>query len=188
MSNTLKLVIVAVVALVIGLLVGFFAGRGILERKWSQPYATIAPEEAARYADGDADPAPKSGAKVIKPMPIGRARVALAALTAKDTVVATGASVGADEKDTDLHVTVENRGTCKLIAASGIAYGFGPRGAAAATNKHGENLVAFKLETPLEPGKHTTVSQKLRYADAATLAIAQIDATECADGTSWKRP
>jgi len=187
MSQTLKLVIVAVVALVIGLLVGFFAGRGMLERKWSQPYATIAPDEASRYADGDADPAPKSGARIVRPMPIGRACVALAALTAKDTVVATGASVGADEKAMDLHVTVENRGTCKLTAASGIAYGFGPHGAPAATNKHVENLVAFKLEAPLEPGKHVTVAKKLRYADAATLAIAQIDATECADGTSWKR-
>ena len=187
MSNTLKLVIVAVVALLVGLAVGFFAGRGMLERKWSQPYARVSPVEESRYAHNDSDPAPKSGAKIVKPMPIGKARAALAAMTAKDAVVATVSSVGADENAVELHVTVENRGTCKLTGASGIAYGFGPRGLPAPTNKHGENLVSFKLESPLEPGKHTTVAQKLRYAEAATLAIAQIDATECADGTSWKR-
>ena len=51
----------------------------------------------------------------------------------------------------------------------------------------GDYTVPLGKASVTRPGKHVTVAKKLRYADAATLAIAQIDATECADGTSWKR-
>lgn len=186
MSQTKKLVLVAVVALLVGGLVGFFAGRALLERRWSQPYAALSPADAARYADGG-DPAPKAGTQLVKPMPIGKAREVLASLTAKDPAVATVASVGADDSEMELHVTVENRGSCKITGGSGVAYGFSPTGASAATNKHGEHFAAFKVEGPIEPGKHVVSSQKLRFAAQTTLAIAQIDVTECADGTTWKR-
>lgn len=184
---TKKLVIVAIVALVVGGLVGFFAGRALLERSWSQPYATLSPADATRYADGG-DPAPKAGTQVLRPLPIGKARAALAALTAKDPVVATVGSVGADDAEMELHVTVENRGGCTITGGSGVAYGFTPTGQSAPTNRHGEHFVSFKLDAPIEPGKHAVASQKLRFASKATLAIAQIDVTECADGTTWKRP
>ncbi len=186
MSVNLKIIVAAVVALVVGLVIGFFAGRVLLEHKWSQPYAVLTPSEATKAAEG-ADPSPPAGTKVLKPMPIGRARVALAELTASDPMRSPGASVGAGEDGVELHVVVENKSACKITGASGVAYGFDPRGRPAATNKHGEPFVAFKLEAPLEPGKKAIVSEKLRFAESATLAVAHIDATTCADGTAWKR-
>lgn len=186
MSQSRKLVIVAAVALLVGGLVGFFAGRALLERKWSQPYAALSPADATRYADGG-DPAPRAGTQIVNAMPIGKAREALQALTATDPAVVTVGSVGSGDTELELHVTVENRGRCKITGASGVAYGFTPTGKPAPTNRHGEHFAAFKVEEPIEPGKHVVASQKLRFADKATLAIAQIDATECADGTTWKR-
>lgn len=186
MSQTRKLVLVALVALLVGGLVGFFAGRALLERKWSQPYATLSPADASRYADGG-DPAPSAGTQIVSALPIGKARAALAALTTKDPAIVTVGSVGSGDAELELHVTVENRGRCTITGASGVAYGFTPTGKPAATNKHGEHFAAFKVDSPIEPGKHVVASQKLRFAEKATLALAQIDATECADGTTWKR-
>lgn len=186
MSQTKKLVLVALVALLVGGLAGFLAGRALLERSWSQPYATLSPADATRYADGG-DPAPKAGTQILRALPIGKARAALAALTAKDPAVVTVGSVGADDAELELHVTVENRGSCTITGGSGVAYGFTPTGQPAPTNKHGEHFAAFKIDAPIEPGKHAIASQKLRFAGKATLALAQVDATECADGTTWKR-
>jgi hypothetical protein len=187
MPKFLKIVIPAVVALVIGLLIGFFVGRSALQRQWAQPYAIISPVDAIHSASEDGDATPPVGSKVLKPMPIGRARAALASMTADDKATCPHASVGSDDEGLVLHVTVENKGACKITSASGIAYGFDPHGMPAATNKHGESYVAFKLDAPVEPGKRVVAAQKLRYASAATLAVAQIDAATCADGSTWKR-
>jgi hypothetical protein len=188
MSDRLKIAIIATFALVIGVVIGFFAGRTTLERSWAQPYAEVTPKQAERWASADADPSPKAGTTIVKPMPIGRVRATLGKMTVSDPAISTVGSIGSGDDGLELHVTIENRGKCKITSAAGVAYGFDAEGMPAATNKHGEPFVAFKLDAPIEVGKKAVASQKLRYAKAATLAVAQIDRATCADGSSWNRP
>ena len=181
----LKTLLIAAIALVLGLILGFVIGRMLLERQWSQPYTQVAPGTEQKAAGHN--PSPKAGTKVLKPMPIGKSRAALKAMTTKDLVVSNVSAVGANEEGVELHVVVENNGKCTVTAATGVAYGFDAWGKPAPLLKGGENFVAFELKTPLEPGKKTIVAEVLKDIDDATLAVAQIDKTTCSDGTSWAR-
>ncbi len=187
MRTWLKGTGVALAALAVGVGIGFVAGWFVLSREWEHPIVTVSAADATRAAHADADATPPAGTKIVKRMPIGRVRLALAQLTAGDPVLARSASVGSSDDGNELHVMVENRGVCAVTAASGVAYGFDPRGRAARMNKNGENYVAFKIEAPIPPGKKGVASMKLRYAEDATLAVGHVDATTCADGTTWKR-
>lgn len=185
----MKIGIAAAVALVVGLVIGYVLGRNAAERQWSQPYAQISSEaEKAASSAKDADPTPPAGTKVLTPMPMGRARLALAELTKQDPAVAPVASFGADDEGFELHVVVENKGKCTIKELSGVAYAFDPRGHAAKANAGGETYVAFTHKGEIAPGKKETVAAKLKNASEATLALAQIDRTTCADGTTWARP
>jgi hypothetical protein len=181
----LKTILFAAIALVIGLILGFVIGRFTLERQWSQPYTQVAPGTEQKAAGHN--PSPKAGTKVLKPMPIGKARAALKSMTEKDVVVSNVAAVGAGDEGAELHVVVENHGKCTVTALSGVAYGFDAWGKPSPLLKGGENFVAFEMKTPLEPGKKSTVAKPLKDVDDATLAVAQIDKTTCSDGTSWAR-
>lgn len=147
----LKTILIAAIALVLGLILGFLVGRLMLERQWSQPYTQVAPGTEQKAAGHNRSP--KAGTKVLKPMPIGRSRVALKAMTEKDPVVSNVAAVGAGEDGVELHVVVANNGKCTVTAATGVAYGFDAFGKPAPLLKGGENFVAFELKEPLEPGK-----------------------------------
>lgn len=184
MRLNLKTVLYAAIALVLGLILGFLMGRLTLERQWSQPYTQASPPPAK----GDhVNPSPVAGTKVLKRMPIGKSRAALRSLTEKDPVVSGVAAVGAGDNGQELHVVVENRSTCTVTSLAGVAYGFNALGKAASLNVGGVTYVAFESKAPLEPGKKATVALPLKGADDATLAIAQVDQTACADGTTWKR-
>lgn len=183
-----KTLLAAVGALVVGLLIGFFVGRWLLERSWRQPQMQLSPDEQQRLAGDDADPVPPAGTKILRPMPLERSRMASKEIVKNDPLRATVAAVGNGEDGAELHVDVLNTGTCTVTAFAGVAYTFDSWGVPASANKHGENFVAFaedKLE--LEPGKHHLVAQKLRYPDTAALAVAQIDSMTCKDGSPWKR-
>jgi hypothetical protein len=180
----LKTILFAAIALVFGLILGFVLGRFTLERQWSQPYTKALPPGGKGELQ---NPTPPAGSKVLKPMPIGRARVALHGLTEKDHVVSDVAAVGSGDKGVELHVMVENRSTCTVTSLSGVAYGFDALGKPATLNAGGETYVAFESKAPLEPGKKATVAQPLKGADDATLALAHVDRTTCSDGTSWTR-
>jgi hypothetical protein len=181
----LKTILIAAITLVLGLIVGFLVGRFLLERQWSQPYTQVSPADVKK-SEG-ANPSPKAGTKVLKPMPIGKSRVALRAMTDKDPVVSNVAAVGAGDDGMELHVVVENRGKCTVTSLAGVAYGFDAYGKPSPLNKGGETYVAFESKGPLEPGKKATVGGPLKDVDLATLAIAQVDRTTCSDGTSWAR-
>jgi hypothetical protein len=181
----LKPILIAAIALVLGLILGFVLGRFTLERQWSQPYSQVSPEDTKK-SEG-ANRSPKVGTKVLKPMPIGRSRVALKGMTDKDPVFSNVAAVGAGDEGVDLHVVVENRGKCTVTSLAGVAYGFDAYGRPAPLNKGGQTYVAFESKAPLEPGKKATVAQPLKDIDDATLAIAHVDHTTCSDGTSWTR-
>lgn len=178
----------ALLALMIGSAIGFVAGRSILERQWSTPPRTLTQADETRSSANGADPSPKANTRVLGAMPIGRARLALAAMTVGDPAIATVASIGAGNDGFELHVVIENRGRCKISSVSGVAYGFNARGRPTAANKNGEQYVAFTADLAIEPGKKAMASQTLHHGAEATLSIAHIDATTCSDGPPWKRP
>ena len=184
MTINLKTVLFAAIALVVGLILGFLVGRLSLERQWSQPYTQASPPRTKGEA---LNPSPPVGTKVLKAMPITKSRAALHALTEKDPVVSNVAAVGANEFGVELHVVVENRSTCTVTSLAGVAYGFNAFGKASRLNAGGETYVAFESKAPLEAGKKLTVALPLKGIEDATLAIAQVDQTTCADGTTWKR-
>lgn len=180
-----KTVLFALITLIVGLVVGFFVGRMLLEKQWSQPYTQVSP--ATERTNVGANPSPKAGSKVLKAMPIGRSRAALQPVVEKDAVRSHVAAVGAGDEGVELHVVVENHGACKVTSLAGIAYGFDAFGKPAAVLKGGENYVAFESKDAIDPGAKKMVALPLKDAEDATLAIAQIDRTTCADGTSWAR-
>lgn len=182
---TTRTLLFTAIALVIGLIVGFLAGRFALERQWSKPYTQVSPETEQKSA-GD-NPSPKAGTKVLKSMPIGKSREALKSLTEGDLVVSPVAAMGAGDDGVELHVVVENHAKCTLGSFEGVAYGFDAKGKPAPVLAGGENFVAFSSKTPLEPGKKATVAAPMKNAELATLALAQVDRTTCTDGTSWAR-
>lgn len=185
----LKIGIAAAVALVVGIVLGFFLGRSAAERQWSQPYAQVSPAEEQKSASAkDADPTPKAGTKILKPMPIGRARMALAQFTGKDPVLAPVAAFGSGDKGLELHVVVENKGTCTLKEVSGVAYGFDAYGRPTKANAAGESYVAFTHKGEIAPGAKDTAAALVKNAELATLALAHVDHTTCTDGSTWSRP
>jgi hypothetical protein len=103
----------------------------------------------------------------------------------------TVAAVGASDDSYELHLVVENHGTCEAVGYAGVAYGFDPNGAASPMNRSGEQYVAFRKEpekgTALAPKAKETFAMPLRHCDASTLVVAHIDEVSCADGTTWRR-
>ncbi len=178
----------AVAALVLGLVLGYFLGRAATERQWSSPYAEVSPADEAKASSAkDAAPTPRAGTRVLKSMPIGRARLALASTTAKDPVLAPVVAFGSGRDGIELHVVVENQGKCTVKSLEGVAYGFDPYGMPAKANAAGEPYVAFSFTGTLDPGKKELVAARTRHAETATLAVAHVDRTTCTDGTSWAR-
>lgn len=187
LSPMLKTALIAAIALIVGLILGLLLGRFTLERKWSQPY-TQAPALPAGGSEQPQNPSPFVGSRVLKPMPIGKTREVLRAMTDRDPVSAPVAAVGAGESGVELHVVVENRSPCTVTSLEGVAYGFDAYGKPSVLNSGKATYVAFSSSAALEPGKKATVALPLRGAELATLAVAHVDRTACADGTSWKRP
>jgi hypothetical protein len=184
----IKTIGIAVAVLLVGLALGFFVGRWTLERQWSQPYVMISPGDHQKSAGGDANPTPAVGAQVIKAMPIQRTRKVVRELTAKDPAIVTVGAIGSDDTVVDLHAVVENRGKCKITALEGTGYAFDAWGKPAKANKNGESYFAFSAkDQSIEPGSHATVSQSMKHIGTASLVVATVDRTTCADGTTWKR-
>ena len=189
MRNT---ILAALGALIVGLIIGFFVGRLLLERSWRQPQMLLSPDDEKRLSADDADPVPPAGTKVLRPMPLERSRMAERDIVKNDPVRAAVAAVGNGDDGAELHVDVVNNGKCTVTALSGVAFAFDAWGNPAMANKHGEHYVAFSAgggtdKIEIEPGKHYLVAQKLRYPETASLAVAQIDSVTCKDGPAWKR-
>lgn len=186
MSKTAILAVL--VALFLGLAVGFFVGRWMLERSWRQPQMLLSPDEQKRLAADGADPVPPAGTKVLRSMPLERARMAAREITENDPLVMAVGAVGNGDEGAELHLELENKGKCTVTAYSGVAYSFDAWGNPVKLNKSGENFVAFTADkTEIEPGKHHLHSQKLRYPETASLVVAQVDSVSCKDGAPWKR-
>lgn len=187
MSKTVALIVI-IATLLVGLAAGFFIGRWTLDRQWRQPQMMLEPAERNRLTQGDADPVPPAGTKLLKPMPLERSRLAIKEVTKNDPVGVVITSFGNGEDGSELHVEVVNAGKCTVTGFSGVAYGFDAYGVPQKANKNGEHFVAFSEEKlELEKDKHHIVSQKLRYPETTSLGVAQIDSVTCKDGPGWKR-
>ena len=135
-----KWILIAVLTLVVGLAAGFFIGRYTLERQWRQPVMMVTPEMEKRAQAGDADPTPKAGSRILIPMPLERTRLVARDIVKKDPLVAIVSTVGNGEDGSELHLRVENRGTCKVVGYEGIAYGF---------DEADQELVRVPIKEPL---------------------------------------
>lgn len=185
-------VLIAVAALLVGGALGFFIGRSLLEREWSQPEVLkrLSAADAQRSKGGkDAALIPKEGSLVLGRAPLARARLVVAELTKSDPVVMDVGDVGNGDDGLVLNLDLKNRGKCTVTAVSGTAYGYDAYGKPAAMNQGGEHFVAFheeKLED-LAPDQVHSFSVNLHYAETASLAVAHVDSVACADGTKWER-
>jgi hypothetical protein len=182
-----NIVALVVLVLVVGLVVGWVLGRWDLERRWAEP-TTIGEADVRRSSEGDADPTPAAGTRVLPAMPIQRSRAALAELVEGDPVQVRVGSVGRSDGEMFLHLTLVNHGTCAVREVDGVAYGFDAWGRSAKLNRAGEHYVAFHA-TDLDLGAGGSAFQEypLHHPDIASIALAQVDRVGCADGTSWSR-
>ncbi len=185
----MRTVLIAIVAVILGLLAGYFLGRWKLESEWRQPRVQITPDAATKSAAGDADPTPKAGVLVFRALPLERARLAARELTQNDPVQITVGAVGRNEEKTDLHLTLQNKGKCKVTGYEGVAYGYDAYGHAVKMNKAGEHYVAFAAKVdPLEPGASAQHESPLHHTETASLVVAHVDKVTCDNGPSWSRP
>jgi hypothetical protein len=183
-----KWILIAVLALIVGLAAGFFLGRFSLERQWRQPVVIVTPEMEKRSAEGDADPTPKASTRILIPMPLERTRFVARDIVRKDPFVAVVATVGNGEEGSELHLRLENRGTCKITAYEGVAYGFDAWGRPQKMNKNGEHYIAFKEEkVSVEPKAFHQMASKMRYPETASLVVAHVDKVDCEGGSRWAR-
>ncbi len=186
-----KLILVGGLCLAVGLLLGIFLGRWLLEREWSQPQVLerLSAADAQRSTGKDADPVPKVGSLLLRPAPVARARMVVAEVTKSDPLVLSVGDVGNTDNGLELHLDLKNRGKCTVTSFSGTAYGYDSYGKPAHLNKGGENYVAFSEDnvSDLGPNQTHSLAMLLHHADYASLAVAHVDQVTCSDGTKWAR-
>ena len=186
-----KLILVGGACLAVGLLLGIFLGRFLLEREWSQPSVLkrVSAADAQRSTGKDADPSPKEGTLLLGPAPVARARLVLAEVTKADPLVLSVGDVGNSDEGNELHLDLTNRGKCAVKSFSGTAYGYDAYGKPSAMNKGGEYYVAFAEDnvTDLGPNETHSLSMLLHHVSVASLAVAHVDQLTCTDGTRWAR-
>ncbi|WP_394837020.1 hypothetical protein LVJ94_08940 [Pendulispora rubella] len=188
-------ILLALGTLIIGLIAGYFAGRFSLDREWRKPTVRITKEDYEEAARDDADPTPAADSAVMRPMPLRRTRETVQGRIAGDPIAPLVGSIGRNDGEVELHLTVQNRGTCEVSKIEGVAYGFDARNRPTKMNRHGEHYVAFTAPLPgdreplrLRPEEKLVISEKLRYVDDASLALAEVTRVTCADGSIWKKP
>jgi hypothetical protein len=188
----LKTVLIPAFCLVLGLVIGFFVGRAMLEREWSQPAVLerLSESDAKRSSGKDANAVPKVGSLILKKAPLARARAVMADVTKDDPVFLSVGAIGNGDEGVELHLALKNRGKCAVTAFSGVAYGYDAYGNAVQMNEGGEHYVAFAEEKveDMKPGELHTHAVLLKHVETASLALAQVDQVKCADGTAWSRP
>ena len=187
-----NLILVGVAALVVGAVLGFFVGRSLLEKEWSQPAVlqrVSAADTQGSKAGKDAALIPKEGTLKLGKAPIARIRQVLAEVTKQDPVVLSVGDVGNGDEGLVLNLNLKNRGKCAVTSLSGTAYGYDAYGKPAKMNLGGEYYVAFSEEKieDLGPDQVHSLSVPLHHAEIASLAVAHVDQVTCADGTKWAR-
>jgi hypothetical protein len=186
-----NVILVGALCLVVGGLLGFFMGRMLLERQWSQPAVLqrMSAADPKSKSGKDAALVPKPGTLLLGRAPISRARLVLTDVTKVDPVVLAVGDVGNGDESLVLNLDLKNRSKCTVTAVSGTAYGYDAYGRPSPMNAGGEHYVAFnedKIED-LGPDQVHSLSVNLHYAETASLAVAHVDSVICSDGTTWQR-
>jgi hypothetical protein len=184
-----KVTLIAVfVAAILAFVVGWFAGRWALDREWSNAVVTISEGDVKRSQVEGADPTPAAGTRVMRALPLRKAREFIKGYTEKDPVIAKVGSFARDDDDKDLHLVVHNRGTCKANHFSGVAYGYDAWGHPSPVSKNGDYYIAFDIkDSTIDPGASGQLSMKVKDPGIASLAVAHLDAVGCENGPGWKR-
>jgi hypothetical protein len=121
-----KIVLIGVGCLIVGIVIGWFSGRFMLERYWTQPLVLkrLAAADVERSTGQGADPVPPLSTVVLRPAPLELSRIALADVTRRDPLVVTLGDVGTGHDASQLNLDLVNRGKCTVSAYAGVAYGY----------------------------------------------------------------
>jgi hypothetical protein len=179
-------------ALLVGLVLGFFIGRALLERQWSAPVTILSAPEAQKLAVQGADPVPEANSQILSPLPLIKMREATAKLTTNDPVQVTLASFGNGDDGGELHLMLQNNAPCVLKSVRGIAYAYDSGGNPVQANAGGAVFVGFASKPDasmhVEPKKKHVFAQTVHHTETASLGVAHVDAYTCEDGKTWTRP
>jgi hypothetical protein len=189
-TSTFRIVAIAVIALLAGIIGGYFLGRKSLLLEWQDPLAAVTPAQAtAASAVATADPVPPVGTPILKALPVRKARAVNAEYTKSDMVIPSVVSFGNGTEGSELHVVVENKTGCNIVALRGVAYGFHATGRPEVVNAGGAYFVQFEAKgTSIPAHGHEVVNQPLRnVAGPASLGVGHIDFYQCEDGKTWQR-
>jgi hypothetical protein len=180
-------VLLVVIALFVGVAIGYVAGRRRMEQEWQNPLTKVeqqAVDAIAIYADA----APALGTTVLKPLPLRRARQAVTQLVANDPLKVSLVSFGNGSQGSELHLIINSQAPCSVVALRGVAYGYSATGVAQAVNNGNAHFVQFEAKgITLVAGGHELVTQQLHYTSISSLGVAHVDFYQCEDGGTWKR-
>ena len=187
-------------ALLVGLAIGFIAGRITMERKWADPFMVVTAKNHERSSVKDKnpaqnpDPTPAVGARIFRALPLARMRMEANKLTAKDPLKVTLTSFGNGEDGGELHLMMQSDETCVIKEFSGVAYAFDSHGIPAKANRAGEPYLLFtatltgaEFKPIAAKGKYIH-SQKVAHTYNASLGVAHVDSYTCDNGKVWRRP
>ncbi len=186
-----NLILVGALCLVVGGVFGFFVGRMLLEKQWSQPAVLqrMSAADPKSKTGKDAHLIPKQGSLLLGRAPIARIRMVLAEVTKADPVVMTMGDAGNGDEGLVLNLDLKNRSKCQVTAVSGTAYGYDAYGTPSKMNAGGEYYVAFDEEKieDLGPDQVHSLPVNPHHAEYASMAVAHVDSVLCSDGTKWAR-
>jgi hypothetical protein len=179
-------------ALLVGIAIGFFAGRAMLERTWSAPITHVSASDVALASVEGADPTPATGTTILAALPLVKMRQAVLALTEKDPVQVTLTSFGNGEEGGELHLMLRNNAPCTVTSVRGVAYAYDSTGTPVKANKAGEKYIAFEsapdAKVAIAKSAKYILSQVVHHTETASLGVAHVDAYTCAEGPGWTRP
>jgi hypothetical protein len=163
-------------ALLIGIAIGFFGGRALLEHRWSAPVTMISASDLSQASIEGADPSPATGTAILGELPLLKMRQAIAAFTAKDPVQVTLTSFGSGDEGGELHLMLLNNAPCTVTSLRGVAYAFDAHGTPVKANKAGEKYLAFTTA----PGAKVAIEKSAKYVFSQLV--------HHTEGPGWTRP
>ena len=187
-----KLVLAVTVGFLLALMfgAGYFIGRATLERQWRLPPQALTDEDIGKLKAAGVEVLTSPGTKIVGPMPLERARIAMKAFTEKDPIRAVIGSVGrSGDEGGEATVVVASEVGCEVRSLEGVAYGFDSWGRSATLTQSGEHFMAFstKDEKIAPKASKKELSFPVKHPGATAILLAQVDRYACADGTKWAR-
>ena len=177
-----------VLTLAVGGILGYVVGRRRLEQEWQNPLTKV-DRQAVDAITAAADSAPALGSTVLKPLPLRRARQVLTKFVANDPLSVSLVSFGNGNQGSELHLVIDSRARCNVVALRGVAYGYSATGVAQSVNGSSAHFVQFEAKgITLAAGGYELVTQPLHSTSISSIGVAHVDYYRCEDGGSWTRP